>query len=135
MASVLAQINDGLTNIGRDFGKLFGEQRGSGADTLDAIKRGTDEDKKKFFEGQYGNNFEVGKSLEQQYQENLTKRTAEARDQQIKENNVNVLKSKKTSSAGQASGRQGTTSGVSSVGGSLLGGGSASIGSKTLLGQ
>lgn len=135
MASSVTQafnsINNGITNIGRDFGKLFGEQRGNGADAVDAVNNGTDEDKKKFLSGQYGSPVtQIGKSLEQEYQENLASRTEEGKVKQEEKNKALVSEAKKNSTAGTRSGRQGTI-----AGGTLLGGGAASIGSKTLLGQ
>ncbi len=63
------------------------------------------------------------------------KSKAEAEKKRLELEAGKVINAKKNSSAGQASGRQGTMASQSVSGGSLLGGGQASIGSKTLLGQ
>jgi len=139
MASSVVQafnsVGEGLNSVGRDFGKLFGEYRGSGADAIDAANNGTDEDKKKYYAGGEGMYSPAIGNPEEMYQANLLKRTEEARAKQVIKNNSEVLDAKKGSTAGRASGRSGTISETSAPQGSLLGGGTASIGSKTLLGQ
>lgn len=132
MASGITQTFSSLGNAVTDLGKKFKEVSGfdnlsrdqkafltaGGSEVYDAVDR---------------SNAAATERVQTQNkaQTEAVFQRAEDADAKAKEDEAaKVMAAKKNSTAGSASGRQGTI-----AGGSLLGGGASSVGSKTLLGQ